>query len=91
MLVTIRGVVRDGKVDLQETGLPDGTEVVILTEKLPSIEAQKRRLEALSQAEWEGPFLEYIKLSEEYPDEDISKLSDEEIVAIIHDVRAEKL
>jgi hypothetical protein len=57
MLVTICGVIRDGKVDLQETGLPDGTKVVILTEKLPSTEAQKRRLEALSQAEWEGPLM----------------------------------
>ncbi len=92
-LTTYRGVIRDGKVDLTDAILPEGTEVVVVAQQpLPSIEEQKKRLATLSQEEWEAPFKAYQKLIEEYPGElDIDSISDEELVELVHQVREERV
>lgn len=90
-LTTYRGVIRDGKIELKDASLPDGTEVVVVAQQpLPSIAEQKKRLAAIPKEEWEARFDEYDKLLAENPAEkDIDEISDEELVALVHEVREE--
>lgn len=88
-LTTYRGIVRDGKIILQDADLPNGLEVIIVAQQLPvSVEAQKRRLAAMTQDEWEGRLDEYDQFLNTHPAaEDSSHLEDEDIVAIVHEAR----
>lgn len=89
-LTTYRGVYRDGKIELKDASLPEGTEVVVVAQHLPSIEDQKKRLAAIPKEEWEARFDEYDKLlSENPPGKDADAISDEELVALVHEVREE--
>lgn len=90
MLTTYRGIVRNGKIELKDGYLPEGTKVIVAVERLPSIEAQKARFQAMSQEEWEKPFKDYAAFLAAHPPEaDINELSDEELVALVHEVREE--
>ena len=88
-LTTYRGIVRDGKIIIQDADLPNGLEVIVVAQQLPvSLEAQKRRLAAIPQDEFENRLDEYDQFLKEHPAEaDISDLSDEEIVKLVHEVR----
>ncbi|HRQ38028.1 MAG TPA: hypothetical protein PLD25_08955 [Chloroflexota bacterium] len=89
MLVTYHGIVRDGKIELADMHLPDGAEVVVITQlPLSSVDKQKRRLAALSETEWRQPFETYWRLLQECETEaDIESLSDEQINSLVHEVR----
>ncbi|NKQ34300.1 MAG: hypothetical protein HF973_01650 [Chloroflexi bacterium] len=91
VLMTYRGIVRNGKIELEDALLPEGAKVVVVAqEKEPSLEEQKKRLAAIPQAEWEARRDAYDQFLREHPaDENIDTLSDEEIVALVHEVRAE--
>jgi hypothetical protein len=78
-LVTYRGVVKEGKVQLKDIILPDGTEVVIVANQPVSIN------------EWRKPFEEYFALADAFPGEqDINELSDEELVELVKEAREGK-
>jgi hypothetical protein len=90
-LTTYHGIVRDGKIIIQDANLPNGLEVIVVAPQLPvSLEAQKRLLAAIPQEEWEGRLDEYDQFLKENPAEaDFNDLEDEEIVKIVHEVREE--
>ena len=89
MLVTYHGVVRNGKIEIADVHLPDGAEVVIITQlPLSSVEKQKQRLSALSDTEWHQPFETYSRLLQEREAEaDIETLSEEQLDNLIHEAR----
>jgi len=91
ILTAYRGVVeRDGIVRLHQIpGLPPGSEVlVVVAQPLPSLEEQERYLVALSPEEWRKPFEEFEAISaQEQAEVDIADVSDDEIVALVHEVR----
>jgi hypothetical protein len=89
MLVTYHGIVRNGKVEIEDANLPDGAEVVVITQlPLSSVEEQKRRLSALSGTEWGQPFETYRKLLQEHEAEiDIESLSDEQLNSLVHEAQ----
>lgn len=90
-LTTYRGIVRDGKIIIQDANLPNGLEVIVVAQQLPvSLEAQKRRLAAVPQDQWESHLDAYDQFLKENPAEaDFNDLEDEEIVTIVHEVREE--
>lgn len=92
MLVTIRGVVRDGKVELPNSYWPDGTEVVVVAQQtFLSLEEQIQRFNDMPLTEWQAQFDAYIKFADEHPaEEDIDSISDEELLAIVHEVREQR-
>jgi hypothetical protein len=89
MLVTYHGIVRNGKIEIEDAHLPDGAEVVVITQlPLSSVEEQKRRLAALSDTAWGQPFETYRKLLQEREAEaDIESLSDEQLNSLVHEAR----
>lgn len=94
VLTTYRGVVEKGVVRLRppSPALPEGAEVlVVAVQPLPSPEEQERRFAEISEEEWRKPFDEFILLSRAEPAEvDIEEISDEELVALVHEVREER-
>lgn len=94
MLTSYHAVVADGgQIRLTDpVELPPGTEVLVVV-AAPSqakATAQEARLAALSEAEWRAPFEAYAAaVAEEPPDADPTTISDEELVEIVHQVRAE--
>ncbi len=92
-LASYQGVVQDGVIRLRDVRLPEGTKVVVVaveTQTLP-VEEQVRRLQAMPPDEWRKPFDEYIEFADQHPAEvDIDTISDEELDAIVHEVRAER-
>lgn len=89
MLVTYHGIVRNGKIEIADTRLPDGAEVVVITQlPLSSVDKQKRRLAALSETAWRQPFEKYWRLLQEGEAEaDIESMSDEQLNSLIHEAR----
>ncbi len=89
VLTTYRGIVRNGKIELEDAHLADGVEVVVVAqEKLPSVEEQIERFQAMSKEEWEKPFRDYFALAAREPPElDINSLSDEELVKLVDKAR----
>ncbi len=94
-LTTYRGVMeKDGLVRLRHApALPVGTEVlVVAAQPLLSLEEQKRRLAALSPEEWRKPFDEFAAVvAQEQVEVDIADVSDEELVALVHEAREQKI
>jgi hypothetical protein len=93
MLASYHGIVKKGQIQLQEqVKLPEGAEVlIVVAPSLPEIEAQQRRLVALSDEEWQRPFEAFAQSAqEEQPEESIDSLSDEELVELVHQVREER-
>jgi hypothetical protein len=94
-LTAYHGVVEEeGIVRLRQAPpLPAGTEVVVVVaQPVLSLEEQERRLAALSPEEWRRPF-DAVEAawdaSEPAPDE-AHLPSDEELVALVHEVRQER-
>ena len=92
MLATFQGVVKEGQVRLFGTPPPDGTFVVVVASAFPSAEEQLARLKAIPLEERQKAFDEFIRLArqEPPPEMDISQISDQELVDIVHEVRAER-
>jgi hypothetical protein len=86
MLLSYRGVVKDGKVEIKDVALPDGTEVVVVTQSLSlSVAEQKKRLATLSGSAWQRPFGDYVQVLKENPAEaDIAALSDTDLNELVH-------
>jgi hypothetical protein len=91
MLLSYRGVVKDGKIEIKRVTLPDGAEVVVVTQSLSlSVAEQKERLTALSDSAWREPFSDYVQALKENPAEaDIAALSDADLNDLVHDARRE--
>ncbi len=91
MLLSYRGVVKDGKVEIKDVALPDGTEVVVVTQSLSlSVVEQKERLAALSVGAWQQPFSDYAQVLKENPAEaDITTVSDSDLDELVHEARHE--
>ena len=84
VLTTYHGVLEEeGIVRLRQAPpLPAGTEVVVVVaQSVPSLEEQ----------EWRRSFEEFeVIASEEEAEVDIASISDEELVALVHETRQEK-
>ena len=91
MLMSYRGIVKKGRIQLQEmVTLPEGAEVLIVISPLESLEAQERRLDALSAEEWQAPFDAFIEVvSQESTEINIDSMGDQELVDVVHQVREE--
>jgi hypothetical protein len=85
MLVSYRGVVKNGKVEIPEAHLPDGSEVLVVAQTFSSIADQQERLASLSDAEWQRPFIAYSNALKENPAEaDLSELPEQAINELIY-------
>ena len=92
MLEAFQGVVEQDRVRWIGIAPPVGTRIKVVAQELPSVKEQEVRLAAILPEEWRQAFDEFIQFSREHPAEvDISELSDEELVAIVHQVREEML
>jgi len=91
MLISYHGIVKKGRIQLQEpVTLPEGAEVLIVISPPESLEYQKRRLDALSAEEWQASFDAFIEvISKEATEINIDSVSDQELVDIVHQVRGE--
>lgn len=98
VLAAYRGVVqKNGLVRLRRPAearlLPPGSEVLIIAmqaQPAPDLEEQERRLAALSPEEWRRPFAEYEAIAaREFAEADIADISDDELVALVHEARQE--
>ena len=92
MLATFRGVVEGGQVRWFSDTPPEGTQFVAVASTLPSVEEQLARLKAIPLEERHKAFDEYIRLArqESPPEVDISRISDQELVDIVHEIRAQR-
>lgn len=98
VLAAYRGVVeKNGLVRLRRPAearlLPPGSEVLIIAtqaQPVSDLEEQERRLAALSPEEWRRPF-DAVRAAWDAsePALDETVLSDEELVALVHQVREE--
>jgi len=94
VLTTYRGMVEKGGIVRlrQVPSVPVGTEViVVVAQPFPSLEKQERRLEKLSPKEWCRPFDEFAAVvTQEQTEVDVADVDDEELVALVHQVRRER-
>ena len=91
-LTSYPGVVQNGAIRLREVRLPEGAQViVVVAEPLPvSAEEQAQRLRSAPLAERQGRFDELAERADGRQAElDIDTLSDADLDAIVHEVRAE--
>lgn len=90
MLTSYAGVVKGGRIHLPtEVNLPEGTQVIVVVAERPlSLEEQEQYLNSLSPVEWRKLFDEFLQLSHTQAAEvDIESVSDDELVALVHEVR----
>jgi hypothetical protein len=90
-LTSYQGEVHNGVVRLQNGKLREGAKVIIVAveDQTLSVDEQLRRLESIPLNEWRRPFDEYVEFARQHPAEvDIDTISDEELDAIVHEVRA---
>jgi hypothetical protein len=93
MLTSYSGIVKKGQIQLQEpVTLPEGAQVLVVIElALSEVEAQERRLAALSASEWQAPFNAFAQSAPNAPVEvDIDSVDDQELVDLIHEVRSDR-
>ena len=94
VLTTYHGVLEEeGIVRLRQVPpLPAGTEVVVVVaQPVLSLEEQERRLAAFSSEEWRRSFDEYEAIVvQEDAKVDSASISDEELVALVHETRQEE-
>lgn len=92
MLATFRGVVEDGQVRWISDTPPEGAQFVAVASTFPSVEEQLARLKAIPPEERQKAFDEFIRLARQEPprEVDISQISDQELVDIVHEIRAER-
>jgi hypothetical protein len=92
MLISYHGVVENGKVRLRDTVvLPEGAEVIVVTQQPLSLEEQERRLAALLPEEWPRSFEAVRRAWDESEPAELEgeTLSDDELNAIVHLARTE--
>jgi len=88
MIITYRGIIRNGKVELQGVALPEGVEVLVVAEANLTLQEQQERYGALSAEDWKAPFESYHILTSEGPVEvQADDLTDEALNALIHESR----
>ena len=94
VLTTYHGVLEEGGIVRlrQAPPLPAGTEVVVVVaQPVPSLEVQERCLAALSSEERRRSFEESEAIAgQEDAEVDIATISDEELVALVHETRQGK-
>ncbi len=91
-LTSYQGVVHNGEIRLRDVRLPEGAQViVVVAEPQPlSVEEQTQRLQSMPLDEWRKPFDELAERAAGHPAEvDIDTISDAELDALVHEVRAE--
>ncbi|MFN8454750.1 MAG: hypothetical protein U0401_08800 [Anaerolineae bacterium] len=91
MRTSYTGIVKKGRIHLRKGAvLPEGAQViVVVADRLFSLEEQEQYLNSLSSAEWRKLFDEFTQRSHEQSAQvDIESVSDEELVTLIHEVRA---
>ena len=92
MTANYEGVVENGVIRLRGATLPEGTKVVVVYSRDLSVEEQLARLNAMSLEERQRAFDQFTEFARQHPAEaDIDKLSDEELDAIVHEVRSERM
>jgi hypothetical protein len=81
MLTALQGVIESGRVRLFGAVPPEGTPVVVVVPDLAEVERRHR------------DFDEFVRLADQEPptEEDIASVSDEELVNLVHEVRAERM
>ncbi|NJN95507.1 MAG: hypothetical protein HC875_16050 [Anaerolineales bacterium] len=90
MLTSYAGIVKDGQIYLRDSiDLPEGAQViVVVSDRSLSVDEQERCLAGLSSEEWSNLFDEFAQFSVEQPAEiNIETVSDDDLVAIVHEVR----
>lgn len=90
MLSSYAGIVKGGQILLRDTvDLPEGAQViVVVSDRFLSVEEQERYLARLSSEEWHSLFDEFAQLSHEQQAEiDVETVSDDDLVALVHEVR----
>lgn len=91
MLTSYRGTVKKGQIRLEEPiELPEGAQVLIVVDlSLAEVETRQRRLAGLSEDEWQASFANFDQSVQDAPVEiDIESVSDQELVDLVHEVRA---
>ena len=91
-LTSYPGVVQNGAIRLREVRLPEGAQVIVVVAEPPpvSVEEQAQRLQSAPLAERQGRFDELAERAAGRQAElDIDTLSDADLDAIVHEVRAE--
>jgi hypothetical protein len=71
---------------------PEGAPVVAVSPRYPSVEEQEARLKAIPLQERQQAFDEYVRLARQGPppEADVASIKDQELVDMVHEVRAEK-
>jgi hypothetical protein len=92
MLATFRGVIEHGQVYWIGNVPPEGIQFVAVASTFPSVEDQLARLRAIPPEERQKAFDEFIRFAQQEPppEVDISQISDQELVDIVHEIRAER-
>jgi FtsP/CotA-like multicopper oxidase with cupredoxin domain len=95
MLTSYHAVVAaGGQIRLTDpVQLSPGTEVlvVVVSPSQENVKIQEARLAAMAEPDWQAPFVAYAEaLAQEPPEVDINTVSDEELVELVHQVRAER-
>ena len=93
-LTSYPGVVYNGAIRLRDARLPEGAQVIVVVAEPPplSVEEQVRRLQSVPLDEWRQPFDELAERAAGFQAEvDIDTISDAELDALVHEVRAEML
>lgn len=90
MLRAFQGIVEQDRVRWIGIAPPVGARIQVVEQELPSVEEQEARLLAIPPEEWQRAFEEFIQFSRDHPAKaDISELSDQELAALVHQVREE--
>jgi predicted DNA-binding antitoxin AbrB/MazE fold protein len=91
-LTSYQGVVQNGVIRLRDVHLPEGAQVVVVVASTLPVEEQVRRLQAVPLEERQQRFDTLAERAEQYQAEvEIDTVSDEELNAIVHEVRAEMM
>ncbi len=91
MLTSYAGIVKKGQILLPDNvDLPEGAQViVVVSDHALSLEQQAHYLADLPAEEWRAIFGEFAQISGKQPAEvDIETIDDNELVRLVHQVRA---
>ena len=91
-LTSYQGVVQNGVIRLRDVRLPEGAQVVVVVAETQtlSVDEQLQRLQARPLDDRQRRFDELADhMSQHQAEVDIDTVSDEELDALVHEVRAE--